>query len=204
MLAFLPYCATSAGAILTRIRAMPVQVTMETARGRIVFQLANERAPITASHFAMLVRAGVFSHGASFYRSVAPERDVNPVPISIVQGGIGTAASAFPPIRHESTWETGIRHQDGTISMARGRLGTASTEFFVCLGDNPELDYGGARVADNQGFAAFGKVVDGMDVVRAIHSATIGNGGGGTAREKQLLDPVIEVIGATVEGRGRG
>lgn len=76
----------------------------------------------------------------------------------------------MPPIKHETTAETGILHGDGVISMARAEPGTASSEFFICIGDQPELDYGGMRNPDGQGFAAFGKVIEGMDVVRKIQS----------------------------------
>ncbi|MFX6040711.1 peptidylprolyl isomerase, partial [Acinetobacter baumannii] len=74
-----------------------------------------------------------------------------------------------PAIAHETTKQTGLRHRDGTVSMARGAPGTATAEFFICLGDQPELDFGGRRNPDGQGFAAFGQVVQGMGVVRALH-----------------------------------
>lgn len=89
----------------------------------------------------------------------------------MVQGGLGDEGARLPPIAHETTRVTGIRHTDGVISMARDGPGSATSEFFICLGANPSLDHGGARNKDGQGFAAFGKVVEGMDVVRAIHDA---------------------------------
>ncbi len=78
-------------------------------------------------------------------------------------------ADELTPIAHETTESTGILHRDGVISMARLEPGTATTEIFICVGDQPELDYGGRRNPDGQGFAAFGRVIDGMHVVRAIH-----------------------------------
>jgi len=75
-----------------------------------------------------------------------------------------------PPIAHETTRQTGLRHLDGTVSMARAQPGTANSEFFVCVGDQPALDFGGGRQPDGQGFAAFGRVVEGMDVIRAVHA----------------------------------
>ena len=90
--------------------------------------------------------------------------------IEVIQGGLyeDDEIVKHPPIRHETTKETGLKHLDGTLSMARMEPGTASTEFFICIGDQPELDFGGRRNPDGQGFAAFGKVVEGMDVVRKI------------------------------------
>ena len=109
--------------------------------------------------------------GATFYRVVTPANQPDDdVRIEVIQGGFGFREDArrLPPIAHETTAQTGLRHRDGTISMARAAPGTASSEFFICLGDQPELDYGGRRNPDGQGFAAFGQVTAGMDVVRRI------------------------------------
>ncbi len=94
----------------------------------------------------------------------------------------------LPRIAHETTEATGVRHLDGTISMARAAVGTTSSEFFICIGDQPALDYGGNRNLDGQGFAAFGRVVEGMDVVRAIQS--------GEARGQMLNEPVRIIAAA--------
>jgi peptidyl-prolyl cis-trans isomerase A (cyclophilin A) len=88
----------------------------------------------------------------------------------------------YPPIRLERTRDTGLQHLDGTLSMARDGPDTAQDSFFICIGDQPELDFGGNRNPDGQGFAAFGKVVSGMDLVRRIHD--------GTAAGQQLTPPV--------------
>ena len=93
----------------------------------------------------------------------------------------------LPPIPHETTQQTGLRHADGTLSMARNEPGTASSEFFICVGDQPELDFGGKRNPDGAGFAAFGKVLAGLDVVRKIHQSP--------ARE-QAHEPSIAIIGS--------
>lgn len=145
-------------------------IKIETSAGSIVMAIDLERAPLTAGNFLQLAEANVFEGKGSFYRSVAPTRDRNPVPINVVQGGLKGEESPLPPIRHEGTNLTGLSHRDGTVSMARGSQGTASSEFFICLGDNPELDYGGKRAADGGGFAAFGHVVSGMTLVRRIHT----------------------------------
>jgi peptidyl-prolyl cis-trans isomerase A (cyclophilin A) len=109
--------------------------------------------------------------GATFYRAVTPDNQPDkPVRIEVVQGGLGfeEQPGALPPIAHETTAQTGVRHLDGTLSMARDQPGSASSEFFICLGDQPELDFGGRRNPDGQGFAAFGRVVAGMEVARTI------------------------------------
>ncbi|HET53584.1 MAG TPA: peptidylprolyl isomerase, partial [Ignavibacteria bacterium] len=108
---------------------------------------------------------------AGFYRTVRKNNQPNNnFKIEVIQGGLFSdeEIKKHPGIRHETTQETGIKHLDGTISMARNEPGTASTEFFICIGNQPELDFGGKRNADGQGFAAFGKVIKGMDVVRKI------------------------------------
>ncbi len=108
-----------------------------------------------------------------FYRVVRLDNQPNSkVKIEVIQGGLfhDEVLDTISPIIHESTQETGILHTDGVISMARMEPGTASTEFFICIGDQPSLDFGGDRNPDGQGFAAFGKVVRGMDVARAIQA----------------------------------
>lgn len=146
-----------------------VRVVMETAMGAIEIEVYDSRAPVTAGNFLRLVDGG-YLDGATFYRSVAPANDNGSPPISVIQGGLGESPSPFPPIAHETTRATGVTHLDGTISMARGEVGTAGSEFFICIGEQPALDFGGARNSDGQGFAAFGRVVQGMEVVRAIHA----------------------------------
>jgi peptidyl-prolyl cis-trans isomerase A (cyclophilin A) len=145
-----------------------VRVVMETDQGNIEIELYLDKAPITAGNFLQLVENGDLD-GATFYRVVTYENDRGSPKIEVIQGGLGDASEGFETIDHETTEQTGIRHTDGVISMARGAVGTASTEFFICVGDQPGLDYGQMRNADGQGFAAFGKVVSGMDVVQRIN-----------------------------------
>ena len=121
-----------------------------------------------------------------FYRTVTPDNQPdNNIKIEVIQGGILDKADDYLPIKHETTKETGILHKDGTISYARNKPGSATTEFFICIGDQPELDYGGRRNPDRQGFAAFGRVVNGMDIVRKIHNQPA---------EKQMLKPKIKIF----------
>lgn len=147
-----------------------VKVAMQTSMGVIEIELYPEQAPVTVANFLRLVD-GKHLDGATFYRTVSPENDNGEPPIAVIQGGIGDAESPFPPIAHESTEQTGLPHLDGSLSMARSEVGTASTEFFICIGDQPALDFGATRNPDGQGFAVFGQVTAGMDVVRAIHGA---------------------------------
>jgi peptidyl-prolyl cis-trans isomerase A (cyclophilin A) len=151
-------------------RAGEVRVKMVTEKGTIVIALDLAHAPITAGNFLAYADKGLMN-GGSFYRTVSPRNDNNPATISVIQGGLGDGGARLAPIAHETTKATGLKHKDGVISMARNEPGSATSEFFICLGDNPALDYGGARNKDGQGFAAFGKVVQGMDVVRKIHDA---------------------------------
>lgn len=147
-----------------------VRVTMATSLGKIELELYPDKAPITVENFIRLVDGGHLD-GGTFYRVVSPENDNGSPVISVIQGGIGDAESPFPPIAHESTAVTGMPHLDGSISMARAEVGTTTTEFFICIGDQPALDFGATRNDDGQGFAVFGQVVSGMDVVRAIHES---------------------------------
>lgn len=146
------------------------RVVMQTPLGNIVVEIYVDRAPISAANFLSYVDDALFG-GAHFYRVVTlANQPSNDVKIEVVQGGLGFGeAERKPAIEHETTDITGIRHLDGTLSMARLGPGTATSEFFICVGDQPELDFGGARNPDGQGFAAFGRVIEGMDVVRAIH-----------------------------------
>ncbi|CAN5294038.1 peptidylprolyl isomerase [soil metagenome] len=155
---------------LTAAGAAPVRVRMVTDLGPIVIELYPDRAPITVANFLAYADQHLMD-GGSFYRTVSPKNDNNPATISVIQGGLNRDDSPLPAIAHETTKVTGVLHTDGVVSMARGAPGTAGSEFFICVGDNPALDFGGARNKDGQGFAAFGKVVEGMDVVREIHDA---------------------------------
>lgn len=168
-----------------------VNVLMETSLGAVEMELFIDAAPVSANNFLRLIDGRHFD-GATFYRTVTYENDNGSPKIEVIQGGLNAESSPFPPIAHESTDVTGLRHEDGTISMARGGVGTASSEFFICIGDQPGLDHGQPRNADGQGFAAFGKVVRGMDVVRAINgAATRTDSDSEYTRGQQIAEPVI-------------
>lgn len=150
-----------------------VWVQVQTDLGAFVIAVHPAIAPLTVANFLAYVDAGALDQ-ASVYRIVTLGNQPEGAPkIQVVQWGLNSSPSRplrRPPILHESTLETGLRHRDGTVSMARLGVGTASSDFFICLGAQPELDHGGRRQPDGQGFAAFGQVVQGMEVVRALHA----------------------------------
>jgi peptidyl-prolyl cis-trans isomerase A (cyclophilin A) len=153
----------------------PVRTRCVTDVGAFVIQVDIDVAPITVANYLAYVD-GQHLDGGSVYRLVtlanqAPETRFR---IEVVQWGLNLPdgkPAPFPPIAHETTRQTGLRHLDGTVSMARSTPGSATAEFFICIGPQPELDHGGRRNPDGQGFAAFGQVVEGMETVRAIHAA---------------------------------
>ncbi len=156
--------------VASELAAELVTVQMQTSAGNITLELYPDAAPLTVANFLNYVDRHFYDQG-SFYRVVRMDNQTqNTIKIEVIQGGLNLEPENLPfaPIAHETTADTGIRHTDGVISMARLEPGTASSEFFICINDQPELDYGGMRNPDGQGFAAFGRVVSGMNVVRAI------------------------------------
>lgn len=149
----------------------PVRVRIVTDSGAITVELAPDKAPVTVANFLRYVDDKRYD-GGSFYRAVTLQNqlpaDKQPQ-IEVIQGGIDADSSKrLPPITHETNDRSGIKHTDGVISMARGAPGSATSEFFFVINNQPALDFGGKRNPDGQGFAAFGHVIDGMNVVRAI------------------------------------
>ena len=189
------------------------RVRIETACGDITIALDPENAPITVESFLHYVDGG-FYNGGRFHRTVRLDNQSNEglkvddidggldpnadrtlmpndtIAIEVIQGGIDPARTGEQrgPIPLERTSETGLKHRDGTISMARLRPDSAISDFFICINDQPELDFGGQRNPDGQGFAAFGQVVAGMDVVRAIQTQP---------SEGQSLTPPVGILRIT-------
>jgi peptidyl-prolyl cis-trans isomerase A (cyclophilin A) len=169
-----------------------ILVAIFTSAGEIDVALDPVHAPKTTANFLSYVRRGYFDGGA-FFRTVTTHPDNQPgkapdVKIDVIQATHNAKAHPHldPPVVFESTVQTGIHHRDGTISMARDDApNTAQTDFFICIGAQPSLDDGGLRSKDHRGFAAFGRVVHGMDVVRAIHA--------GHAKG-QLLTPPVAIV----------
>lgn len=171
----------------------PVTVVLHTDKGDITIVMDRKKAPATAANFLRYVDGGFFN-GGRFHRTVTlHNQPENKVKIEVVQAGINPARAKgeFPPIKLERTRDTGLRHRNGTISMARDGPDTATSDFFICVGDQPELDFGGQRNPDGQGFAAFGRVVKGMDVVRAIQQSPA---------KGQTLTPPVRILSAKRRG----
>jgi peptidyl-prolyl cis-trans isomerase A (cyclophilin A) len=160
-------------------------VLIKTEKGDITVEIDLARAPVTAANFLRYVDGKLYD-GSVFHRTVTLDNQPdNAVRIEVIQGGQLAEEKEFPPIAQETTTATGLKHLDGTISMARGTPESATSSFFFCVGPQPELDFGGRRNPDGQGFAAFGKVVSGMDVVKAIHVLPA---------EGQSLKPPVKII----------
>src|SRR4051812_42499285 len=169
---------------LVAVPASADVVVIVTDKGEIEVELDAKRAPVTVANFLRYVDAKKYD-GGRFHRTVhADNQPDNKVKIAVVQAGIDPKQKEFAPIELERTSVTKLKHLDGTISMARDGPDTATGDFFICVGPQPELDFGGKRNPDGQGFAAFGKVVKGMDVVRAIQAS---------ATKGQALDPPVRI-----------
>lgn len=154
--------------------AGPDRVEIVTTLGNIEVELYPSKAPGTVLNFLRYVERGDFN-GGQFHRTVTPQNQPSdPIRIEVIQASVRADAEAkeWAPIPLERTRDSGVRHVDGAISMARDGPNTATSSFFICIGDQPELDFDGRRNPDRQGFAAFGRVTSGMDVVRRIQQST--------------------------------
>jgi peptidyl-prolyl cis-trans isomerase A (cyclophilin A) len=168
------------------------RILIRTELGAIEVMVDPVRAPKTTENFLKYVKGG-FYDGGYFHRTVKMHNQPDDeVLIEVIQAGINPKkrGSGFPPIELERTHVTGIGHRDGTISMARGGPDTARSGFFICIGNQPSLDFGGKRNPDGQGFAAFGRVVRGMDVVRRIQASPA---------EGQRLSPPVRILQAEIK-----
>ena len=171
-----------------------VPVALDTSLGRIVVALDRGRAPITTANFLHYVDTHRLD-GQNFYRAMHMS-DGKGGDGGLIQGGITTdARKLYPPIAHEPTTQTGIHNLAGTISMANSGAGTAKADFFILLSDMPGLDANGPG-GDATGFAAFGHVVEGMDVVKKIFDSPVSPTLGTGAMKGQMLDPKIKIIKA--------
>ncbi|MBI3111551.1 MAG: peptidylprolyl isomerase [Ignavibacteriales bacterium] len=163
-----------------------IPVVIETEQGTIELSLDSARAPRSVVNFLKYVD-GKFYSGGLFHRTVTMNNQPHDsVKIEVIQAGINPEREqdAYPAIEIERTSTTGILHKDGTVSMARLGPNSGTWHFFICVNDQPQLDFGGTRNPDGQGFAAFGQVVQGMDVVRKIQ---------GSPAEGQRLTPPIRI-----------
>jgi peptidyl-prolyl cis-trans isomerase A (cyclophilin A) len=186
----------AAAAALTAGRAFAQaarpRVRLETQKGVIVLELADDKAPVTAANFLRYVDSGRME-AAVFYRaSHAPGFP----DVGFIEGGIKDPAKLYPPIAHESTLVTGLKHVDGTLSMARFAPGTATSDFSIVCGEAPQMDAHPEAEGDNLGYAAFGKVVEGMDVVRAILAGPTGGAAQNAVMQGEILDPPVRILSA--------
>jgi peptidyl-prolyl cis-trans isomerase A (cyclophilin A) len=187
-----------------------VVVVLVTEKGSITIEVDTVRAPVTSANFLKYVEAGLYDGGV-FHRTVRPDTETRPdVPIQVIQARMNMERrrERLPPIPLERTSVTGLKHLDGTVSMARTTADTATNEFFICIGDQPLLDFGGKRNDDGQGFAAFGRVIAGMEVVKAIHASPVAasrppgargraSAAAATPASSQSLRPPIRILKAS-------
>lgn len=172
-----------------------VRVRVQTELGDIVLEVDPARAPVTAANFLKYVDAGHFDGGV-FHRTVKLDNQPeSTIKIEVIQAGVNPdrAKDGFGPIALERTSVTGITHKDGVVSMARGTPDSATSGWFICINDQPSLDFGGMRNPDGQGFGAFGRVVSGMDVVRKIQVAP-SSADRKTNAEAQRLTPAVKIL----------
>lgn len=159
-----------------------VDCDIETTEGIIKIELYPKKAPITVTNFLNYVDAGLYNNGV-FFRVTTPENEADrDVKIQVIQGGL-RQKNNIEPIEIETTKKTGLKHLNGTLSMARSTANSATSSFFICINNQPELDFNGKRHPDGLGFAAFGKVTKGMDIVKKINA--------GKNKNQRLLKPII-------------
>lgn len=149
-------------------------IEIQTNAGNIEVELYIDKAPVSVGAFLSYIDSGFYKN-AAFYRVLNEENQPSDAfKASLIQGGIWRTNhklfATLHGIKHEPTSQTGILHKDGTISLARQEPGTATTEFFICIGDQPGFDFGGENNPDKQGYAAFGKVIKGMNVIKIIYN----------------------------------
>jgi peptidyl-prolyl cis-trans isomerase A (cyclophilin A) len=159
---------------------------IKTSLGNITVELYPKKAPITVANFLKYVDAHLYDK-SSFFRSVTlNNQQKDSIKIEVIQGGEVDSTKVFTAIPLERTSKTGVRHKNGTISMARDSPDSATCSFFICINDQLSLDYGGKRNKDGQGFAAFGKVTKGMNVVKKIQKLS--------PEQEQYFKPEVLIV----------
>lgn len=163
------------------------RVEISTRQGDIIIELYPEKAPKTVAAFLSYVEKDLYNN-ASFYRVLNDENQPsNAAKANLIQGGLYRSKKTpdLAGVPHETTKQSGILHKDGVVSLARLEPGTATAEFFICVGDQPGFDFGGANNADGQGYAAFGRVIKGLDIVRKIYNLP---------EDNQYFDPPVPIF----------
>lgn len=191
LLLFVALCLGGAAIAQTPAAPATVRVLLRTSAGDITLALETQRAPITAGNFLRYVDARRLD-GQEFYRAMPG----NAPGTGLIQGGVRDPRLLYPPIAHESTAQTGLTHVDGALSVPRLGLGTARADFTIMVGDQHYLDAGPGSAGDGQGYAVFGRVVQGMDVVRRILAAPTSPTEGQGIMRGQMLMPRIRIITA--------
>ncbi len=163
-------------------------IKIQTRLGDIEVEIYVNEATKTGKAFLNYIDSGYYKN-SKFYRVLNDENQPSTASkAELIQGGIWKTnrkrSEALSGIPHETTQQTKILHKDGVLSLARLAPGTATTEFFICIGDQPGFDYGGENNPDGQGYAAFGKVIKGMNVVKSIYHAP---------EYEQALDPPVDI-----------
>ncbi len=175
---------------LAQERPASVRVVLQTAQGNILLELEAARAPVTTANFLRYVDARRFDR-IEFYRAMRTGPGTG-----LIQAGVNDARRLYPPIAHEPTTQTGLSHVDGAISLARLGPGTGTAHFFITVGPMTGLDAGPNSGGDQLGFAVFGRVVEGMDVVRRVLAAPTSPTEGGGVMRGQMLSPKIRIVSA--------
>ena len=180
--------------------AAQTRVLIETEVGAIEAVLDDQKAPITVANFLKYVDARQYD-GAEFFRTVRTRPDNQPnasIKIDVIQAQVNPAfrRKSFGPISLERTRDTGLKHLDGSLSMPRNSPDSATSGFSICIGEQPEMDFGGRRNSDGQGFAVFGRVTSGMETVRKIHASPSGPSAakGGVTAGDQRLTPAVKIL----------
>ena len=190
----------SPSAMARKISTPKTAVELQTNLGLVTIAIYEKEAPASSGAFLTQVRGERYD-GGSFFRTVRPDNDRSEHPIEVIQALVRDDGQpiAESPIMHEDTSRTGLRHVDGAVSLPRAGLGTTSaTSFFISIGAQPALDHGGKRNPDGQGFAVFGRVICGMDVVRRIQVLPITAESPAPAMNGQILEKPVRILSARV------
>lgn len=170
-----------------------VLVSLDTSLGAIVIALKVKQAPLTTANFLQYVDGKLYD-GASFWRSAKAPGSVD---YGLIEGGLASdPKKVLKPVAHEPTTQTGLRHVDGTVSLARREPGTGDSDFFICVGEAPYLDANPSAEGDNAGFAAFGQVIKGMEIVHKILNLPTPGEATNPVMKGQMLLPVVPIVTA--------
>lgn len=168
------------------------RVRIETDKGVILVELADDKAPITVANFLRYVDSRRMDTAVFYRASHAPGAS----DVGFIEAGVKDPAKLYPPIAHESTTDTGLTHRDGTLSMARFAPGTAASDFSIICGEASQMDADPKMPGENLGYAAFGQVIEGMDVVRAILALPTGGPALNPEMAGEMLNPPVVIVSA--------